>query len=177
MRPFTRSSEYAIRALTFLAIHQEGDQFHLAREMSEVLGIPAPFLGKILQPLVMRGILESQRGRNGGFRLLKDPTEVTLMHIADSQELIYEKRQCFLGQAECTDERACPMHDYWKVASADFESRMNTTTLSGLMAFCETSKSSDYPCPESFMDGSQPPPSFDELVKTPDEPDGDGEVE
>ena len=79
------------------ALNQEGERFHLAREMSEVLGIPAPFLGKILQPLVMRGVLESQRGRNGGFRLLGDPSEVTLMQIADSQELIYEKRQCFLG--------------------------------------------------------------------------------
>lgn len=173
MRPFTRSTEYAIRALTYLAIHQEGDQFHLAREMSEVLGIPAPFLGKILQPLVMRGILESQRGRNGGFRLCKEPEEVTLMHIADSQELVYEKRQCFLGQAECSDERACPMHEYWKVASADFESRMNTTNLKGLVQFCQTSKSSDYPRPEAFKDGSKPPPSFDELVASRDDEEED----
>ena len=165
MRPFTRSTEYAIRALTYLALKKDEDRFHLAREMSEELGIPAPFLGKILQPLVMRGILESQRGRNGGFKLSKDPEEVTLYHIADSQELVYEKRQCFLGQAECSDERACPMHEYWKVASANFEARMNDTNLKGLIDFCETSRSSDYPRPEGFADGSQPPPSFEELVK------------
>jgi len=174
VRPFTRSTEYAIRALTYLALNQEGERFHLAREMSEVLGIPAPFLGKILQPLVMRGVLESQRGRNGGFRLLGDPSEVTLMQIADSQELIYEKRQCFLGQAECTDDRACPMHEYWKVASANFESRMNETSLKGLIDFCESSKETDYPRPERFADGSQPPPSFEELVKKGEEEEVEG---
>ena len=161
MRPFTRSTEYAIRSLTYLAKHRESGAYHLAREMSEVLGIPAPFLGKILQPLVMRGVLDSQRGRNGGFRLSKEPTEVSLHQIADSQELIYEKRQCFLGQAECTDERACPMHEYWKVASANFEDRMNQTTLQNLIEFCETSTSSEYPLPETFADGTQPPKPLD----------------
>jgi Rrf2 family iron-sulfur cluster assembly transcriptional regulator len=152
VRPFTRSTEYAIRALAYLALERDGGKYHLARGMSEVLGIPAPFLGKILQPLVMRGILESQRGRNGGFRLCSPPEEISLMHIADSQELVYETRQCFLGQAECSDERACPMHEYWKVASENFTSRMSSTTLMDLVKFCETSKNSDYPRPESLDD-------------------------
>ncbi len=173
MRPFTRSTEYAIRALTYLALHREGVQFHLAREMSESLGIPAPFLGKILQPLVMRGILESQRGRNGGFRLSKDPNDVSLYEIANSQELIYEKRQCFLGQAECSDERACPMHEYWKIASADFETRMSSTTLQGLIDFSTRSESSVYPFPEKFADGSKAPPSLDSLLNEPASADDD----
>lgn len=150
VRPFTRSTEYAIRALTHLALNKEGGRYHLAREMSKELGIPAPFLGKILQPLVMRGILESQRGRNGGFRLCREPEEVTLFDIANSQlqEPIYEKRVCFLGQAECTDERGCPMHEYWKLTWAEFEEKMSRTTLLGLVEFCRTTDSSNYPLPE-----------------------------
>ena len=62
--PIARSSEYAIRALTYLA-SWEGDGYCLARRMAEDLGIPAPFLGKCLQPLVVRGLLASQRGRCG----------------------------------------------------------------------------------------------------------------
>ncbi len=157
MRPFTRSTEYAIRALTFLATEKDGGSYHLAREMADVLGIPAPFLGKILQPLVMRGILESQRGRNGGFRLCKQPEEVTLMDIADSQELVHENRQCFLGQSECTDERACPMHEYWKVAAENFQIRMNSTTLQSLVEFCEENLDSGYPQPECLANGTMAP--------------------
>lgn len=123
--------------------------------MAEVLGIPAPFLGKILQPLVIRGILESQRGRKGGFRLAKEPTEVSLMDIADCQELVLETQQCFLGQAECSDSRACPMHEYWKVASENFTLRMSSTTLASLVDFCSTNGDSGYPLPE-FMNGATP---------------------
>ena len=158
MNPISRSTEYAIRALTYLAQNQESGQYHLAREMAETLGMPAPFLGKILQPLVTRGLLESQRGRHGGFRLCLPPAEVTLLQIASSQEDLNSTLQCFLGQSECSDERACPMHDYWKVAAANFEDQMQTTTLADLRRVVEERPDSSYPCPSMIpcSHGSQP---------------------
>lgn len=145
MLPISRSSEYAIRALTYLAQNRAG--FRLAKDMAEALGIPAPFLGKVLQPLVVRGILQSQRGRNGGFRLALAPEQVSLFHVVDSQEHLGQARQCFLGQAECTDERACPLHDYWKNASSAFTARMANTTLADLLRFCHDRPHSGYPLP------------------------------
>ncbi|MEQ1895080.1 MAG: Rrf2 family transcriptional regulator [Planctomycetota bacterium] len=145
MLPISRSSEYAIRALTYLAQNREG--FRLAKDMADALGIPAPFLGKVLQPLVARGILHSQRGRNGGFKLALPPEEISLFHVVDSQEHLGQARQCFLGQAECTDERACPLHDYWKHASSAFTARMANTTLSDLLRFCADRPHSGYPLP------------------------------
>lgn len=146
MNPISRSTEYAIRALTYLAQQQEGGRFHLAREMADLLGIPAPFLGKILQPLVTQGILESQRGRNGGFRLTVPPGEVTLQRVVESQETNPGPRGCLLGQAECSDERACPLHDYWKVAAEAFETKVQNTTLADLTDFCDRKPESGYPC-------------------------------
>jgi len=151
----SRSSEYAIRALTYLSQQEDAAEYHLAREMAKHLDIPAPFLGKILQPLVSRGILTSQRGRNGGFRLAHPPGEVTLFHIVDAQEHLGRRRQCFLGQAECSDERACPMHSYWKDASEVFLARLANTTLSDLTRFCIENPESNYPGP-SFWGDEQP---------------------
>ena len=145
MLPISRSSEYAIRALTYLAQNREG--FRLANDMAAALGIPAPFLGKVLQPLVSRGVLQSQRGRNGGFRLARPPEEITLFQVVDSQEHLGGVRQCFLGQAECTDERACPLHEYWKHASGAFLARMVNTTLADLLRFCAERPHSGYPLP------------------------------
>ena len=144
--PISRSSEYAIRALTHLAQRQE-DGFCLAREMAEVLGIPAPFLGKCLQPLVARGILFSQRGRNGGFKLALPAADIPLYDIVDSQEHLGRVRQCFLGQAECSDERACPMHDFWRNASNDFIDRLANTSLADILNFCDEQPQSGYPAP------------------------------
>ena len=150
MNGISRSSEYAIRALTYLAQQDESAAYHLAREMAEHLEIPAPFLGKILQPLVTRGILDSQRGRNGGFRLAHPPGEVTLFQIVDAQEHLGRSRQCFLGQAECSDERACPMHSYWKDASELFLSRLANTTLADLVRFVHENPESRYPGPSEM---------------------------
>ncbi len=152
MNGISRSSEYAIRALTFLAQQDEPEPYHLAREMAEHLDIPAPFLGKILQPLVTRGILDSQRGRNGGFRLAHPAGEVTLFQVVDAQEHLGRSRQCFLGQAECSDERACPMHAYWKDASELFLARLANTTLADLVRFVQERPESGYPGPGELDD-------------------------
>ncbi len=149
MNPISRSSEYAIRALTYLAMQGPDSGFVLAKQMAERLGIPAPFLGKTLQPLVARGILESQRGRRGGFRLAAPASEVTLYQIVDAIEHLDSVRQCFLGQAECSDERACPMHEYWKAASEKFEAQLTNTTLADVVRFCERRPNSRYPLPTS----------------------------
>ena len=147
MLPISRSSEYAIRALTYLAQQEQSAEFYLVRDMARALGIPAPFLGKVLQPLVTRGVLHSQRGRNGGFRLARSAAEISLFQIVDSQESLGVARQCFLGQAECTDERACPLHDFWKAASNAFLTQMGSTSLQDILRFCEERPAGAYPLP------------------------------
>ncbi len=148
MISISRSSEYAIRAMTHLAQQNDG-AYSLVRDMAGILGIPAPFLGKCLQPLVARGLLQSQRGRNGGFRLAIPPSEISLYQIVDSQEHLGRSRQCFLGQPECRDEEPCPMHEFWKTTSGDFLTRLSTTTLADLIQFCERRPHSGYPAPKS----------------------------
>jgi Rrf2 family protein len=155
----SRSSEYAIRALTFLA-QQQGEEFHLARDMAQQLGIPAPFLGKVLQPLVARGILFSQRGRSGGFRLAQPANKVTLLQIVDTQESLGKARQCVLGQPVCTDEFACPLHAEWRHTADTFLTRLNNTTLQEVVEFCVANPNCRYPVPVFFepLGASEPMP-------------------
>lgn len=145
----SRASEYAIRALTFLAQQEQDSGFYLARDMAENLGVPAPFLAKILQPLVTRGLIKSQRGRSGGFRLAdnKRPSDISLYDIVDAEEHLGKVRECLLGQSECSDERACPLHHYWKRTSDEYLALLASTTLRDLTHFCEIKPESGYPCP------------------------------
>ena len=143
MIPISRPSEYGIRALTYLAVHGTREPC-LARDMARALDIPAPFLAKVLQPLVAQGLLTSQRGRNGGFRLAREPRAITLAHIVDALEK-RGPRPCFLGQAECSDERACPLHDFWRAAHDRFQERLAGTNLADLVRFCERKPESGYP--------------------------------
>jgi Rrf2 family iron-sulfur cluster assembly transcriptional regulator len=153
----SRASEYAIRALTFLSQQQNEDGYYLARDMAEKLGVPAPFLAKILQPLVTRGLIKSQRGRSGGFRLAdgKAASDISLYDIVDAEEHLGKIRQCLLGQSECSDDRACPLHQYWKRTSDEYLALLASTTLRDLSHFCEIKPQSGYPCPNPSQTGSR----------------------
>ena len=145
----SRSSEYAIRALTFLAQHERDGRHYLARDMAEQLGIPAPFLGKVLQPLVTRGILHSQRGRSGGFRLDRPASQITLVQIVEAQERLTAPNVCILGQRECDDAHACPLHAMWMQASHAFHDRLNETTLQDMIEACAATAGCEYPYPSA----------------------------
>ena len=78
---FSKKSEYALRALIELTANYDQDvpvqRTQLAREQR----IPLGFLEGILLTLRNAGILTSRRGVDGGYRLRKSPTEVTLGQV------------------------------------------------------------------------------------------------
>lgn len=142
----SRSSEYAIRALTYMA-QQEPGAFHLAQDMARELGIPPAFLGKVLQPLVTRRVLGSQRGRGGGFRLVKPADEVSLAEIIGTQENLERSRKCVLGQGECSDLHSCPLHVEWRSRTDSFLGHLERTRLSDLLRYQREHPSCKYPYP------------------------------
>jgi Rrf2 family protein len=127
----SRSSQYALRALAYLATRGRGE-WVLARQIAEAIDIPSAFLAKILQVLAIDGILESQRGRNGGFRLVRNPDRLSLFDIVEAFDRLGQGRPCVLGQKVCSDETACPLHHTWKHSVNSFRHRLQTTTLTEL---------------------------------------------
>jgi Rrf2 family protein len=146
----SRSSEYAIRALTYMA-QQEAGAFHLAQEMARELSIPPAFLGKVLQPLVARGILASQRGRGGGFRLERQAGTVFLAEIIATQEDLERSRQCVLGQGECSTEHSCPLHAEWRSRTDSFLERLARTSLADLLHYQHVHPECRYPYPSAVQ--------------------------
>jgi len=105
----SRSASYAVRALAYMA-SVDGDGWMLNREIAHELSIPSQFLTKILSLLAGEGLLLSQRGKSGGFRLVRPPHEITLLSIVDPFDRLSRKNACILGQPVCSDETACPLH-------------------------------------------------------------------
>ena len=128
----SRSSEYAIRALAYLGQREDRAPWVLARQIAADLDIPFPFLAKILQTLAGEGVLESQRGRNDGFRLARNPERLSLFEIVEPFDKLGARRLCVLGQKVCSDETACPLHHTWKHSLNSFLHRLRTTSLEDL---------------------------------------------
>jgi Rrf2 family protein len=71
-------AEYAIRALLTLAA---SDHSASAEHLAQVQDLPAKFLGAILSDLRRGGLVFSQRGPEGGFKLARDPDTITIADI------------------------------------------------------------------------------------------------
>jgi Rrf2 family protein len=79
----TRASEYAILSLIVLSKAEAPiDSDTLSRQLS----IPKSFLAKILQALAKNGILKSYKGVNGGFTLLQNAKDITMLSVMSAVE-------------------------------------------------------------------------------------------
>ncbi|MCK6439044.1 MAG: Rrf2 family transcriptional regulator [Planctomycetes bacterium] len=135
----SQTSEYAIRAIIDLA-QQPPAAFVLTKELGERLGIPHHYLGKILQQLVRTGVLDSVRGRQGGFRLARAANSIKLREIIEPFENVDKKEECILGQDKCNDKVACPMHAFWKEVRDRYIRELESKTVADLAEFGQRRK-------------------------------------
>jgi Rrf2 family protein len=77
--------EWAVHSCTLLALLPPDAALPAAR-LAEFHGVPPAYLAKHLQQLSAAGIVESTRGRRGGYRLALDPAEVTVLTIVEAVE-------------------------------------------------------------------------------------------
>lgn len=129
---YSRSCEYAIQALVYLAKHPPG-HLSLAREIAERQNIPAPFLAKVLQSLSKAGLVESYKGPTGGFSLAVPAREITLRKVLDVIDGRMALNKCLIGSAECSDSRLCPVHESWKGVKEKLEEFLTRTTVQDLV--------------------------------------------
>jgi Rrf2 family protein len=109
---YSRSAEYAIRALVRVAELSEG-KFALVKDIASESDIPQHFLSKILQDLARVGLLRSSKGPGGGFRLAIAPEEIPMMQIVEAVDGPGRYDRCPAGCAECSDRAPCGFHDSW----------------------------------------------------------------
>lgn len=76
----SRRCEYAILALLYLAQNYE-KKLSTIRDLAENNHIPRKFLEQILASLKRLGFIKSTRGPKGGYKLAKNPQEITLASI------------------------------------------------------------------------------------------------
>jgi len=127
---YTGSAKYAIRAMVRLAIEEGTGQPVSAAKVAEAEQVPPYYLAKVLQDLSRAGLLNSARGRGGGFCLSRPADEITLMEVVSAVEDPYRlERECVLGIETCGDEAPCPMHETWKAFRDSALEAMRTLTL------------------------------------------------
>jgi Rrf2 family transcriptional regulator, nitric oxide-sensitive transcriptional repressor len=127
----SQTVEYALRATVLLA--DEGQGSRTVDEIAEATRVPKAYLSKVMQGLHRAGLVTSQRGLHGGFRLAKPPAEVSILEVVNAVERLQRIRTCPLGLA-AHGVRLCPLHKRLDDALAMVEQAFANSTLAEIIA-------------------------------------------
>lgn len=133
---FSKTTEYAIRILTYLHRHHETS--HSVNVLHKELNLPYKYLTKMVTDLVKKGLVHSSRGRDGGISLARNAQDIRLCDILEAIGEPLEPERCILGFEKCDAANPCALHDQWIQPKEMIETMLMSTTLASLLDNKET---------------------------------------
>ncbi len=108
----TSKSRYALKILMDLA-EQEGPKPVQRFGISERQDIPSEYMDQIFIRLRQAGLVKSTLGRSGGYRLTKDPKEISVWELFEAAEGSLSPVRCLTDQSLCTLHLDCGSKEAW----------------------------------------------------------------
>ena len=140
----SNSCRYGIRAVIYLASQPIASGMTGIKKISNDLDLPTPFLAKILQQLAKQKILSSLKGPHGGFSLLKDPRNITLLDIVNTIDGYDIFTNCVMHNGTCGGPGAekihCPLHDDYEKTRLDLIKLFSYKTIYDLVKKVDASE-------------------------------------
>ena len=127
----TRAGEYGIRCVLHLARQGKG-KLVSRKEIAERSDVPPHFLAKIAQQLARAGIIEILQGANGGYRLLADPSEITLLSVIEAIIGEISLNDCVSRPESCQNSTICTVHQVWNEANQQLRATLQETNFATL---------------------------------------------
>ncbi|MDA8381116.1 MAG: Rrf2 family transcriptional regulator [Actinomycetota bacterium] len=145
----SKRGDYVVRAAVRLArAHATSPDVQTKlREISADMGIPRTFVSQILGDLVHAGLAVSFAGKDGGYRLAREPEDVNLLSIVEAAEGPIATQACALGEGPCHWQDVCPLHETWSRASNALTEVLVSTTLAELAERDRRIEEGSYPVP------------------------------
>lgn len=126
---FSKTCEYAMRAVFFIAYKTaEGGRVGI-KEIASGIDSPEHFLAKILQDLSRRGVVQSAKGPNGGFYVDDLILNMPLAAIVEAVDGGSIFTGCGLGLDYCAEENPCPIHHEFKEIRNQIQDLLKTTKI------------------------------------------------
>ena len=124
-------SDYALRALIELASRTDGGPVS-AEEMGKAQDIPHGFLQAILADLRRSGIVMSQRGQSGGWRMARDAASVTVADVIRAVDGPLVSVYGLRPEAVSYNEKADVLQHVWIAARSSLRDVFEQVTIAGL---------------------------------------------
>lgn len=155
MKTLSQKGKYALRALYHLT-REQGRGPVLIATLSREECIPHKFLELILLHLKSKGLVDSKKGRNGGYYLAKRPEQITIgsvIRLIDgplaplpcARETAYRKCE------ECIDEEHCGTRIVMRRVRDAMAGILDNTTLADVCAEVDSRRQKAGETPEDLM--------------------------
>ena len=132
MLRITKLTDYATVVLTVLAARQ--GQVLSAAELAEHSGLEQPTVSKLLKPLAQAGLVASQRGVHGGYRLSRDAAQISLIEIVEAMEGPLGMTECSVHAGYCGIEQSCNVRANWRRINDVVVDALRGVTLAQMLA-------------------------------------------
>ncbi len=127
----SQTAEYALRAIIWLARDPEAPLG--TQRIARATRVPAGYLSRVLQSLARAGLVESNPGRTGGFRLKRAPREISVLDVVSAVDPVQRIVRCPLGLRSHRGQ-LCPLHRRLDEAAALVQGAYAATSIADLVA-------------------------------------------
>ena len=122
---------YGLRAMVDMAKHQ-GERPVLLGSIAERIGVSRKYLHAMLVLLKGAGLIRSIRGSGGGYRLGRDPKEITVAEVLQALEGGLVLRDCVADKAACPRAETCVTRRLWHDLGVAIETHLSSITVQDL---------------------------------------------
>ena len=127
----TKLTDYATVVLTALAARP--DAVLSSAELAERAGLEMPTVAKLLKPLAQAGLVEGFRGTNGGYRLARAASQISLVEIVEAMEGPLGMTECSVHAGTCGIEQSCGVRANWRRINDVVADALRSVTLAQML--------------------------------------------
>ncbi len=108
---FNKETEYALRGLVYIKLQNLKNRRPGTAEIAKEIEAPPFYTAKILQRIVRVGLLESLKGKGGGFFFDENKPDLPLIKLITTTEGDKSFSGCGFGLKHCDVNNPCPLHE------------------------------------------------------------------
>ena len=122
----TRKSDLAVRSLQALATSSERVK---GPDLAAIIGSTSGFVSQVLTPLVRAGWVRSDPGPSGGYSLIADLDDVSVLAVIETIEGPTDSDRCVLADRPCNETGTCALHVPWQRARTQLRAQLDAVSV------------------------------------------------
>ena len=132
MMRINKLTDYGIVVMTEIAT-MKSDTVHTAKVISERTKIPLPTVTRLLKTLSNEGLLDSQRGSQGGYSLSESASTISVASIIESIEGPIALTECSTNECACSYESSCNVELPWQKINNTVKTALEKISLAEMI--------------------------------------------